>query len=76
MTNRALAEEINWLRGFGWSAKRIADRLGCSISAVQKHIARKEPEYEPTDEDMLEAGRDARREARLVYTRRVPEIPR
>jgi hypothetical protein len=34
----ALAEEIDWLRSFGWSKERIADRLKISRSCVEKHL--------------------------------------
>lgn len=35
----ALRDEIAWLRSFGWPAHRIADRLGVSVSCVEKRLA-------------------------------------
>jgi DNA-directed RNA polymerase specialized sigma24 family protein len=34
-----LHEDILWFASFHWSPRRIADRLGVSISAVEKHLA-------------------------------------
>lgn len=36
----ALGEEIAWLRSFGWTPERIADRLHVTVSCVQKRLAR------------------------------------
>jgi hypothetical protein len=33
-----LAEEIAWLRSFGWDKQRIADRLNVTLSCVEKHL--------------------------------------
>lgn len=34
----ALHDEILWFHSFGWSKRRIAERLGVSYSAVEKHL--------------------------------------
>lgn len=67
MTNSALGEEISWLRGWGWNASRIAQRLGCETSVVLRHLR----DYTPDETDVLVAAKEARREARLVYSRTV-----
>lgn len=67
MTNSALGEEIAWLRGHGWNAARIAERLGCDITDVLAHLR----DYTPSELDVLIAAKDARHEARLVYSRTV-----
>jgi hypothetical protein len=69
MTNAALGEEIAWLRAWNWSAARIAERLDCPIAAVLSHLR----DYTKDEADVLEAGREARREARLFYTRTTPQ---
>lgn len=70
MTNAAVTEEISYLRGRGWNAARIAERLAVPIEIV---MARN-----PTTKDkgMLAAGQAARREAHLVYTRTCPQYGR
>jgi hypothetical protein len=73
VTNNALGEEIWWLRGFGWSAPRIAVRLGCHVATVEKHLERGEPDYESTSEALFQIAAGARREARMVYGRTVPQ---
>lgn len=35
----ALGEEIDFLRSFGWSCARIAERLGVTASCVEKRLA-------------------------------------
>jgi hypothetical protein len=67
MTNVALGEEISWLRGWGWNAARIAKKLECPIELVLNHLR----DYTPDEKDLLSAGRAARHEARLVYSRTV-----
>jgi hypothetical protein len=68
VTNAALSEEIRWLRGFGWSAPRIAARLKCHVSTVEEHIVRGEPAGA-----LFRIASGASREARLVYGRSVPQ---
>lgn len=70
MTNAAVSEEISYLRGRGWNAKQIADRLEVPIEVV---MARR-PDLR--DDAMLEAGQAARREARLVYSQTCPQYGR
>ena len=33
-----LREEILWFRSFGWSIRRVADRLGVTVDADEKHL--------------------------------------
>lgn len=73
MTNNALGEEIMWLRGFGWSAIRIAKRLACNIRTVQDYIKLEDGDYSPSELELFEIASGARRESRLVYGRTVPE---
>lgn len=67
MTNTALGEEISWLRGWGWNAARISQRLECPVDVVLSHLR----DYTPDETDVLVAAKEARREARLVYSRTV-----
>lgn len=67
MTNVAVGEEIAYLRGRGWTAQRIADRLQIPVEIVMA----RHPDHR--DDTMHAAGQAARREAHLVYTRSCPE---
>lgn len=41
--SEALHAEILWLLSFGWSWENIAQRLGISFSAVEKHLTGRDP---------------------------------
>jgi len=41
--SEVLHSEILWLLSFGWSWENIAQRLGISFSAVEKHLTGRDP---------------------------------
>jgi hypothetical protein len=63
MSDNVLAEEIAWLRGFGWDSRRIARRLGVAEGTVAKHL--NGPLTPESAEAYLQA-KDFARERRIV----------
>jgi hypothetical protein len=46
--NKALREEIAWLRSFGWDDDRIAQRLGINVKSMQTALRRHRRDAEAT----------------------------
>jgi hypothetical protein len=46
--NKALREEIAWLKSFHWDDDRIADRLGINVKSMQTALRRHRGEQEAT----------------------------
>lgn len=61
----ALAEEIAWLRGFGWRPERIAQRLGVKRKTVEHYVYGK-GSLTPQAATAYLSGQQLAREGRMV----------